>query len=431
MDASFVACTRMRNSEPKPKKKVSYLRIMTEQPVLRKKLLYALFITLLYLLGRTIPIPWIQAKTSQDIGDLRSFLAMTYGAAGDINSIFMLGYLPWMTASIIIQLLTLTSGEKQSRLSQTRIRRITAGLSLFIALLQDVLLSHRLSYRTDLGVSLALERLLTLLVLLAGSYTVVWLGDINAKRSIGGANLIIMINILDSLRLQLVRSYQGFAPKERSGALILSAGYVLFAIFLTILLDRSEIRLYVQRVLIDSELAQKDYIAIRLNPVGTIAVMYGMAFFAFPLYLCEFLEEFFPESRALQAVITGLRLNSREGVIWFLITLIGLTVMLAFLYINPKDIAEQLQKSGDYIAGFPPGRETMRMLRRQIVFAGVTGGTAVSLCVSFPLFLRVALASTNPIFMLLISIMILTGIVLQFLDELISEIDVNRYDALL
>ena len=73
----------------------------------------------------------------------------------------------------------------------------------------------------------------------------------------------------------------------------------------------------------------------------------------------------------------------------------------------------------------------MRMLRRQIVFAGVTGGTAVSLCVSFPLFLRVALASTNPIFMLLISIMILTGIVLQFLDELISEIDVNRYDALL
>lgn len=139
---------------------------MTEQPVLRKKLLYALFITLLYLLGRTIPIPWIQAKTSPDIGDLRSFLAMTYGAAGDINSIFMLGYLPWMTASIIIQLLTLTSGEKQSRLSQTRIRRITAGLSLFIALLQDVLLSHRLSYRTDLGVSLALERLLTLLVLL-------------------------------------------------------------------------------------------------------------------------------------------------------------------------------------------------------------------------------------------------------------------------
>ena len=255
----------------------------------------------------------------------------------------------------------------------------------------------------------------------------VWLGDINTKRSIGGANLIIMINILDSLRLQLIRSYQGFAPKERSGALILSAGYVLFAIFLTILLDRSEIRLYVQRVLIDSELAQKDYIA----PVGTIAVMYGMAFFAFPLYLCEFLEEFFPESRALQAVITGLRLNSREGVIWFLITLIGLTVMLAFLYINPKDIAEQLQKSGDYIAGFPPGRETMRMLRRQIVFAGVTGGTAVSLCVSFPLFLRVALASTNPIFMLLISIMILTGIVLQFLDELISEIDVNRYDALL
>lgn len=400
---------------------------MRKTSVLGKKLIFSLAITMLYLLGRCIPIPWIQMEKTQSTGSLLAFLSMTYGSTGSTNSVFMLGYLPWMTASVIVQLLQLTSGENRHKVSISGIRKRIMILSFFIAILQAVLQSTRLKYRTDLMMPVAAEQFMTILVMIAGSYAVVWMGDQNAQKSIGGPSLIIMINILDSVHTQLVQSFTDIESQYRNAAIVISVIYIAFAIFLTVLLDRAEIRLYVQQVLIDSDLAQKDYIAIRLNPVGTMPVMYSMAFFAFPLYICEFLQRFFPENHVLQAIIAGLNLNSITGVLIFLVMLVVLTILLSFIYINPKDIAEQMQKTGDYIAGYTPGKETEHIIRRHLLFAGITGGIAVSLCVSIPLIVRVRLQSTNPIFMLSISIIILTGIILQYLDELTSEIDMSHY----
>ncbi len=372
-------------------------------PVLNYKLTYTAIIILVYLLGRGIPLCGVDVSAYKGLtGDAETLLIQVVGGDANQYSLFTLGMSPYMLSMIFIQILTVfRNAGKRVRLSPKRMNRMQLVLTMVFALYQAVMRVQQLHFKVS-GSVLVLVRTAAVAEMIAGVTLIMWLAGRNRKYGLGGHTILIYINILDGILKTLIR--------HSIPELLVPLAVAVAVMAVTLIMEGGEKRIPMQRISIYSVYADKNYLAIKLNPVGIMPVMFSTAFFMLPQMAAAGLHLIFPENETIIWWQENLVLTELAGIRVYIAILYVLTIGFAMIIISPAGIAEQFLKGGDSIMNLHAGQETRRYLTRQVLGIGFFGATVMSICLGIPMLLQLKGGISRELVMLPASVMILTGL---------------------
>ena len=225
------------------------------------KVLFSVLIMFIYLIGRSIPLYGIDFAYYMDKDNITDELLL-HTISGDIFqcSILTLGISPYMISNIIVQIISaFINSEKRSKMSPTKMAELTIVLAMIIAVLQAFLrvIDMKFAVKTEM---LQIAPIIAFIQMVTGAIIIMWLQTKCKRFGIGGQAVFILINVIDSLRNTLFN----YDIEKLTLPLII----VLFVILVTIILENAEKRIPVQRVSIHNIYADKNYMAIKMNPIG-------------------------------------------------------------------------------------------------------------------------------------------------------------------
>ena len=387
-------------------------------PILMQKLLFTAIIIVVYLLGRSLPLFGVDISVVR-IEDIDVQVLLLQSISGDRyeNSILTLGIFPYMIATLVMQILISTlSADTKSRISSVTLNRWSLNVMLVVAVIQAFYKVNQLTFRAN-DYDPILLKAVVIVQMIAGAFVILWLADRNGKYGIGGQTTLIYVNILDSLTSAL----QGNPFIKTIIPILVS----IVIIVVVIVMENAEKRLPVQRISIHSIYADKNYMAIKLNPIGVMPVMFSSALFMLFQMLVAFLKMLFPENSVILWLHDNMVLNEIFGILIYIAGLYILTISMAFVFISPKDLTEQFLKSGDSIINLHAGTDTRRYLRRQVFIMSLVSSTVMGICILIPMLLEYFDVISPSLAVLPSSAMMLTGIFYNLYQEVIV---VRNYD---
>lgn len=208
--------------------------------------------------------------------------------------------------------------------------------------------------------------------------------------------------------------------------LMIPLSVAMIMMLITIIMENAEMRIPVQRVSIHNIYADKNYLAIKLNPIGVMPVMFTSAVFMLPQLLISLLNGLYPQNIRIVWWMENMTLTHPFGIGVYIGCEYLLTIGLSMLMISPKSITEQLLKGGDSIVNLHAGRDTRRYLRRTIWNISFISATVMGACVAVPLILQIKGNIDSTLSMLPISVMLLTSFWCNIFRELVS---LYKYDS--
>jgi preprotein translocase subunit SecY len=415
---------------------------------LRKRILYTLGILLIYRLGSKITLPGIdpsqlanlKAQTSTGVLGL---LDMFSGGAFSHASIFALGIMPYISASIVIQLLTMAVPyfqrlQKEGESGRRKMNQITRYLTVGILLLQAP------SYLANLHAQIPSSAFVmkgtfatfsSVIILTAGTMFIMWLGERITDRGIGnGISLIIMIGIIARLPFAVAAEF-GARLEQLGGGLVafLVEVILLFVVFMfTILLVQGTRRIpvqYAKRIIGNKQYGGvRQYIPLKVNAAGVMPIIFAQALMFIPLTIAGWAHsETLTGFAAAFANITGFWYN-----ISFAILIILFTYFYTAVTINPTQMAEDMKRNGGFIPGVKPGRKTVDFLDTVMSRITLPGSIFLAFIAILPAFARMAgVNSSFAQFYGGTSLLILVGVVLDTLQQIESHLLMRHYDGLM
>lgn len=389
--------------------------------ILKYKLLYTALVLFIYLLGKNLPLYGIDLSAYAN-QTLDTATLLIQAISGDVyrRSVFALGISPYMMASILVQMVVaFRSADVKARISPKKKNYIMLELTLIFALFQAVLQVRNLSFAVT-GQRLMLAQAVSVVEMIAGAMIILWLSEQNKKYGVGGQTALIFVNILEGIVAILT--------KGSMESLVIPLLISLIVIMIMVILENAEKRIPVQRISIHNIYADKNYLAIKLNPIGVMPVMFSTAFFMLPQLLVTGLAWLFPGQETIIWWQENLVLTKPLGVIVYIVILYALTIGFSRVFLNPTETTEQFLKSGDSLAGIHAGRDTKRYLSRNITRISLFSATALSLCLSVPMVMQLNGYMDNSLSALPTSIMMLTGIWSNLYREVLSIRDMDAYE---
>lgn len=391
-----------------------------KESILKYKLLFTALVLLLYLFGKNMPLYGIDlfAYVNRTL-DTEALLIQAI--SGDVFrcSVFALGISPYMMASILVQMVVACrSADAKARISPKKKNRISLELTFIFALFQALFRVRELSY-AGTGYQLLLAQVVSVAEMVAGAMIILWMADQNKKYGVGGQTALIFVNILDGIAALLTEC----SPESLVIPLLVSFIVIIFMV----VLENAEKRIPLQRISIHNIYADKNYLAIKLNPIGVMPVMFSTAFFMLPQLLVNGLAWLFPGQETILWWQENLVLANPLGVVVYIVILYGLTIGFSRVFLNPSEITEQFLKSGDSLVGIHAGRDTKKYLSRQITWISFFSATMISLCLGIPMALRLNGYMDDSLAALPTSIMMLTGIWSNLYRETLAIRDMDAY----
>ncbi|RKY39354.1 MAG: preprotein translocase subunit SecY [Candidatus Omnitrophota bacterium] len=427
---------------------------------LRKKVLVTLSLLIVYRIGCFIPTPGIDGQALSNFFEQLSkiqgqtilgIINLFTGGALRRLSIFALGIMPYISASIIMQLLTgivpaLENIAREGRAGYEKINQYTRYLTLFICLIQGFMLALWLENPQNFrGVVIvpnpgALFRFVTVFTLTCGTIFIMWLGEQIQERGIGnGISLIITTSIISripSALYQLWMLYSPFDPSKRqiSTITVVSLMVLWFLVVLAVVLfTQAQRRIPIQygKRIIGRRVygGQSTYLPIRVDMAGVIAIIFAQSVILFPGTIATF----FPKSTRLA---TFFQTIFRQGGLWYNLIYIALIMFFMYFYtaivFNPQEIANNLKKYGGFIPGIRPGRQTAEHLHyvvTRIVFIGAIYVAVIAILpgVIMKLFNIPSYAITS--FFGGTTILIMVGVVLDTMRQIEGQLLIRYYDG--
>lgn len=346
--------------------------------------LWSLLILFVFLLGKAIPLPFLDAH--QDIvaeGRLNNLSVVTGGDLSQL-SLFSLGIGPWMTALIIFSFLG--QSRRFEKVAPQRLDHYQRITTLVIAILQAYVTVMSLTFTTK---SQVIAREINLVILVAGACLVMWLCNQNARLGIGGAFFLMLVNILKTIwqaGLDALRPFNK-APGKLIVVLILSLVVIILFMALNVFLDRAERRVMIRRITMESKYLNQAYLPLKLVPAGGMPVMYAMSLMMIPIYFNQLLRLVWPHNHLFAHLARVMTLTNPVGIGIYLVILLALSFLFAYLSLDPQMQAERFQHQGDYLPGYQPGRRTEKHLQRLVSGFALIGGLYIMLFAGVPLLL--------------------------------------------
>ena len=345
---------------------------------LRQRILYTLGILLIYRLGSYVVLPGIDpsqlANLKQQTSEgILGLLDMFSGGAFQNASIFALGIMPYISASIVVQLLGIAIPyfqrlQKEGESGRRKINQITRYLTVIILIFQAPAYLTNLHYQlpeTAFALSGTFFTISSTIILIAGTMFIMWLGEKITDKGIGnGISMIIMIGIIARLPHALLAEFASRIEEVAGGGLVmfLFEMVLLFAIFMfSILLIQGTRKIpvqYAKRIVGNKQYGGvRQYIPLKVNAAGVMPIIFAQALMFVPMMLSKFDTE---ETSGIAAAY------SNPYGVWYNITYAILIIAFTYFYtaitINPNQMAEDMKKNGGFIPGVKPGKKTVEYL---------------------------------------------------------------------
>ena len=423
---------------------------------MRRKLLYLIWMIFIIRIGCQIPVPGVDSDFfkqwfSSNAGDAFNFFDAFTGGSFERMSIFALNITPYITSSIIIQLLTIAipaleemqrDGEEGRKKMTAITRYVTVGLALFESIAMAIGFGRQgMIPNLDFFKGVVVVACLT-----AGSAMLMWLGERITEKGVGnGISIVLLINIISRVPDDFVTLYNQFMKGKSLAsaglaAVIILAIILVVVVFVIILQDgqRKIAVQYSQRIQVRRSVGgQSSFIPLKVNTAGVVPVIFASSLMQFPVVIASFLGKGNGKGIGSE-ILKGLSSNNwcnpeQLKYSWGLILYIVLTVFFAYFYtsitFNPLEIANNMKKSGGFIPGIRPGKPTADYLTKilnYIIFIGAVGLIIVQV-IPFVfngwLGANVSFGGT--------SLIIIVGVVLETIKQIESQLLVRNYKGFL
>ena len=423
---------------------------------MRRKLLYLIWMIFVIRIGSQLPVPgvdsdffkqWFESNT----GDAFNFFDAFTGGSFTQMSIFALNITPYITSSIIIQLLTIAipaleemqrDGEEGRKKLTAITRYVTVGLALF----ESVAMAIGFGRQGMIPNMSFLKGIVVVASLTAGSAMLMWLGERITEKGIGnGISIVLTINIVSRIPSDMSLLYENFVKGKTIAkgmlAACIIAVIILFVVVLVLILNGAERRIPVQysRKMVGRKMmgGQSTNIPLKVNTAGVIPVIFASSIMSFPSIIAQFAGKGNGTGIGSE-ILRGLSSNnwcnpSQIQYSWGLIVYVVLCVFFAYFYtsitFNPLEVADNIKKQGGFIPGIRPGKPTSDYLTKilnYIIFIGAVGLVIVAV---IPLFFNrvfganVSFGGT--------SIIIIVGVILETVKQVESQLLVRNYKGFL
>ena len=418
---------------------------------LRKRIVYTVLLLLVYRLGCFIVLPGIDASMlatlqSNANNGLVGLLNMFSGGAMGNASIFALGVMPYISASIVIQLLGVfvpyfRKLQMEGESGRKKMNQMTRILTIVIICIQGPAYMASIHGQIDasafvagrnLGWSNFAFNLISILILMAGSMFVMWLGERITDRGIGnGISIIIMIGIVARLPYAIVAECSEKLSTTNGGPLLIIVELVLWflvivaAIAIVQAVRRVPVQ-YAKRVIGNKQYGGvRQYIPLKINAAGVMPIIFAQALMLFPVLFSRW-----DATRGLAATLgnyTGFWYN-----FIFAILVIVFTYFYTAVTVNPNMMAEELKRNGGFIPGVKPGKKTVEYLDSIMSRVTLPGSFALAFIAILPaIAMKLGVSNSFASFYGGTSLLILVGVVLDTLQQVESYLLMRHYDGLM
>ena len=423
---------------------------------MRRKLLYLIWMIFVIRIGSQLPVPgvdsdffkqWFESNT----GDAFNFFDAFTGGSFTQMSIFALNITPYITSSIIIQLLTIAipaleemqrDGEEGRKKLTAITRYVTVGLALF----ESVAMAIGFGRQGMIPNMSFLKGIVVVASLTAGSAMLMWLGERITEKGVGnGISIVLTINIVSRIPSDISLLYENFVKGKTIAkgmlAACIIAVIILFVVVLVLILNGAERRIPVQysKKMVGRKMmgGQSTNIPLKVNTAGVIPVIFASSIMSFPSIIAQFAGKGNGTGIGSE-ILRGLSSNnwcnpSQIQYSWGLIVYVVLCVFFAYFYtsitFNPLEVADNIKKQGGFIPGIRPGKPTSDYLTKilnYIIFIGAVGLVIVAV---IPFFFNgvfganVSFGGT--------SIIIIVGVILETVKQMESQLLVRNYKGFL
>ncbi len=431
-------------------------------PELRKKILFTVLILVIYRLGNSIPIPFINSTaleamfTAQGENAFYGYLNMLTGGSFTAATIFALSISPYITASIIVQLLTMAipamermvkEGGEEGRKKQAMITRYaTVGLGLlsgfvyYITLLRQTMTDGTSILKTgvftsNLSVDKVLVAIVIILTFTAGTALVMWLGEQITNKGIGnGISMILFAGILSRFPVLVTSAIDSV----RNGSLsifvlvpLILATIVLIGVVVWV--SNAERRLQVQyaKRVIGKKVygGQASYIPLKVNMTGVLPIIFASSIVSLPTMIASFFPK--PTGGFWFYFLKYTQAPSAVYIILYFVLIIAFSFFYAFAQFNPIEVANNMKNNGGFIPGLRPGRPTAEYISRVMKNITVIGALFLAFIAILPIIVSAFSESLGSLALGGTTLLIVVGVALETVQQLESQMIMRHYKGFL
>ena len=427
-------------------------------PEVRKRLLYTLLLIVIFRLGCYITVPGVDAiKLNEAMGNSNGIMDLVNiisGGAFSRFSVFAMSITPYITASIVIQLLTLAIpalgklAKEGGEVGRQKMNRYTKILTIVLALIEGIGLY--LSYKTQ-GIFIDsgwLNGIIVVISLVAGTSILMWLGEQITDKGIGnGISMIIFVGIVSSLPNAIISIWNTIMQNGtfNTTGLLIALGIIIGALILVagvVFVQQAERRIPVQyaKKVVGRKMvgAQNTHIPLKLAMAGVMPIIFASSFMTVPAILIEtfiptinsqtgFWRVIYDFSLATSSSSVGIGYSIANALVYLLL-IVGFTFFYTYATFNPAEVSSNIKQNGGFIPGIRAGKPTTEYLSSVIGKLTLFGGIFLAIIAILPMFMRftglnVAFGGT--------SILIVVGVALETVQQLESQLVMRHYKGFL
>ena len=393
---------------------------------LQKRILFTLFALLVFKIGTAITVPGVKINTGSS--SILEIINAMSGGAFQNASIFALSVTPYITAQIVIQLLSmdivpyLSELNKQGGVGRKKMNQIVRITGIILAFVQGYMYSF-----AYIKSGSPVDYILYSLILTAGTALLMWIGDQITSKGVGnGMSLIIMAGIINVLPSMFYNLWDRLIGDNFIGIITFVAFILIFIAIIVgvIFIESVERRLPIQYANKSTTTSEsQNYIPFKLNSAGVIPVIFASAILAIPQILSSFINN---GSFSL-FVSKYLTYSSTTGLIIYILLILLFTYFYTFMQLKPKELAENLNKNGGYIPGVRPGKETLDYITSVLKKITVVGGLFLALLAAMPIIFGKFSSLSSIISISGTGLLIVVGVALETYKQIESQLASRTY----
>ena len=398
---------------------------------LRKRIYFTLLVLSIYVIGTTIEVPGTQEIT-KDLGFLELLNVMGGGALQRF-SIFALGVSPYITASIIIQLLQMdiipyfSELAKQGHTGQQKLNQITRYVGIVFAFVQGYAMSYAFLGSTDVVTNLKISLILT-----AGTAFLLWLGDQVTQKGIGnGISLIIMAGIVASLPQMMANAFSSLVSFGSTGTTLVGIGsFILFVIVYVsvivgvVFIEGADRKIPIQYAnKSTASLGKQTFLPIKINSAGVIPVIFASSLLSIPATIAQFVNK----PGLTDFVNKYLDYTKPIGFVLFVVLIFFFAYFYTFIQMKPEDMSKNLRDNGGYIPGVKPGDSTKKYITQVLSRLTIAGALFLTIISALPILINIFTDLPSTVTIGGTSLLIVVGVAIETYKQLESSLMSRNY----
>ena len=340
---------------------------MIKRSEVGNRFFWTILFVFIYVLGSKISLPFVDLSKALNVNDtIARGLELTSASTGGTLrglSVFSTGLSPWMSSMILWKMFSVSKRFNLEKTSTEIIERRKMYLALALAIIQALAISIYLPLQTNLDPLLVI--CLNTMIMVAGTFFLVWLSDLNAALGLGNSFVIIMAGMI----LYLPEDIMGILSKINIPLIwyILGLGFVLVFVYTAVLMEYARYRIPVNKLGIHNNLQSYTFLDLKLNPAGGMPFMYAMTLVSIPQYILLLVLYLDPNASWAVQLSKKIVLGEPLWILLYILMICFLSFAFAFINVNGEEVADKMMKNSEYIDSVYPGPETRKYINGAVL----------------------------------------------------------------